>query len=86
MEYLVDYTSPFLAIQNIHELFHYWIIPWEPFTLEDVVKNIELIKKQHLKLIGISTHDSGNKTIEAFKKAFSNEYKDLRIGDWIAVK
>ena len=62
------------------------LLPWEKFTLKDVTQKIELIKKRHLNLIGISTHDSGDKTIEAFKKAFSNEYKDLRIGDWIAVK
>ena len=62
------------------------LLPWEPFTLDDVVQKIELIKVRDLKLIGISTHDSGDKTIEAFKKAFSNEYKDLRIGDWISVK
>jgi 7,8-dihydropterin-6-yl-methyl-4-(beta-D-ribofuranosyl)aminobenzene 5'-phosphate synthase len=62
------------------------LLPWETFTLDDVVQKIELIKGRDLKLIGISTHDSGNKTIEAFKEAFSNEYKDLRIGDWISVK
>jgi 7,8-dihydropterin-6-yl-methyl-4-(beta-D-ribofuranosyl)aminobenzene 5'-phosphate synthase len=61
-------------------------LPWEPFTLIDVNKKIELIKKRNLKLIGISTHDSSPKAIEAFKTAFPNEYKDLRTGEWIAVK
>jgi 7,8-dihydropterin-6-yl-methyl-4-(beta-D-ribofuranosyl)aminobenzene 5'-phosphate synthase len=62
------------------------LLPWEPFTLEGVNKKIELIKNRNLKLIGISTHDSSPKTIEAFKLAFSKEYKDLRVGEWITVK
>jgi len=61
-------------------------LPWEPFTLIDVNKKIELIKKRNLTLVGLSTHDSSGKTIEAFKTAFSNEYKDLRTGEWIIVK
>jgi 7,8-dihydropterin-6-yl-methyl-4-(beta-D-ribofuranosyl)aminobenzene 5'-phosphate synthase len=61
-------------------------LPWVPFTLNDVNKRIELIKKRKLKLVGLSTHDSSGKTIEAFKTAFSKEYKDLRTGDWIVVE
>jgi 7,8-dihydropterin-6-yl-methyl-4-(beta-D-ribofuranosyl)aminobenzene 5'-phosphate synthase len=61
-------------------------LPWVPFTLIDVNKKIELIKKRNVKLIGLSTHDSSPKTIEAFKLAFPKEYKDLRIGDWIVVE
>ncbi len=61
-------------------------LPWEPFTLEDVNKKIGLIKDRNLKLIGISTHDSSPETIEAFKTAFPQEYKDLRVGEWIVVK
>jgi len=61
-------------------------LPWEPLTVSDVNKKIELIKKQNVKLIGISTHDSSVKAIEAFKKAFSKEYEDLKTGAWIVVK
>ena len=39
--------------------------------LNDVNKKIELIKKRNIKLVGISTHDSSRKTIEAFKNSFS---------------
>ncbi|WP_321438518.1 MBL fold metallo-hydrolase [uncultured Bacteroides sp.] len=61
-------------------------LPWEPFTVSDVNKKIKLIKKRNVKLIGISTHDSSVKAIEAFKKAFSKEYEDLKTGAWIVVK
>jgi len=60
-------------------------LPWVPLTLSYVDKKIALIKKQNIKLIGISTHDSSNKTIQAFKKAFASDYKDLKIGEWIVV-
>ena len=69
-----------------HGSFITGFLPWEPFTLVDVNKKIELIKNRNLKLIGISTHDSSPKTIEAFKMAFSKEYMDLKTGEWIAVK
>ena len=62
------------------------LLPWEPFTLEGVNKKIGLIKNRNLKLIGISTHDSSPKTIEAFKVAFPKEYKDLRVGEWLVIK
>ena len=62
------------------------LLPWEPFTILDVNKKIELINNRNIKLIGISTHDSSPKTIEAFKTAFPGEYKDLRVGDWLVIK
>ncbi len=61
-------------------------LPWEPFTVDNVNKKIEFIKKRNLKLIGISTHDSSPIAVEAFKTAFSKEYKDLRTGEWIVVR
>jgi 7,8-dihydropterin-6-yl-methyl-4-(beta-D-ribofuranosyl)aminobenzene 5'-phosphate synthase len=62
------------------------LLPWEPFTILDVNKKIELIKDRNIKLIGISAHDSSPKTIEAFKTAFPEEYNDLRVGDWLVIK
>ncbi|HSD64293.1 MAG TPA: MBL fold metallo-hydrolase [Ignavibacteriaceae bacterium] len=61
-------------------------LPWEKFTLADVNKKIELIKKRNLKLIGVSTHDSSVGAIKAFRTAFSKEYKDLIPGEWILVE
>jgi hypothetical protein len=61
-------------------------LPWQPLTEADVIKNAVLIKQQNIKLIGISTHDSSPKAIDAFKKIFSNDYKDLKTGEWIVVK
>jgi 7,8-dihydropterin-6-yl-methyl-4-(beta-D-ribofuranosyl)aminobenzene 5'-phosphate synthase len=61
-------------------------LPWEKFTLVNVDQKIKMIKEQRLKLIGVSTHDSSDKAIRAFKTAFPTEYKDLMTGEWITIK
>lgn len=61
-------------------------LPWVPFTLNDVNKKIELLKKRNIKLVGLSIHDSSGKTIEAFKKAFSlivNSASLIMLSFWI---
>ena len=60
-------------------------LPWESFTIDDVYKKIDLLKELELELIGISTHDSSDKAIEAFKNSFPQKYKDLKTGEWIIV-
>jgi 7,8-dihydropterin-6-yl-methyl-4-(beta-D-ribofuranosyl)aminobenzene 5'-phosphate synthase len=62
------------------------LLPWEPFTMDDVNVKVGLIKSRNLKLIGISTHDSSPKAIEAFKAAFPAEYEDLKVGDWLVAE
>jgi 7,8-dihydropterin-6-yl-methyl-4-(beta-D-ribofuranosyl)aminobenzene 5'-phosphate synthase len=62
------------------------LLPWEPFTIDDVNRKVGLIKTRNVKLIGISTHDSSPNAIESFKIAFPTEYKDLRVGEWLVVK
>ncbi len=67
-------------------VFGYYIanhLPWEPFTLKDIEQRITSIKKYKPRLVGLSTHDSFVTTINAFKKAFPAEYKDLIPGEWI---
>ncbi len=61
-------------------------LPWEKFTLANVNQKIELLKKRDIKLIGVSTHDSSESGIKAFKAAFSDVYKDLIPGEWVVIK
>jgi 7,8-dihydropterin-6-yl-methyl-4-(beta-D-ribofuranosyl)aminobenzene 5'-phosphate synthase len=61
-------------------------LPWQPFTISDVNNKIELIKRSKPKLVGLSTHDSSPKAVEAFKSAFVTEYQDLKTGEWIVVE
>lgn len=61
-------------------------LPWERFTVDDVKKNIDLLKPYDIKLVGVSTHDSSPLAISTFKNAYPDSYRDLKTGEWISVK
>jgi len=59
--------------------------PWEPLKIEDVRNNINLLKKKNLGFVALSAHDSCDASIEEFRKAFGEKYRDIRIGETIVV-
>jgi 7,8-dihydropterin-6-yl-methyl-4-(beta-D-ribofuranosyl)aminobenzene 5'-phosphate synthase len=59
-------------------------LPWEDFTIKDVKKDIELIKNSKIKIVGLSAHDSCDKSISAFKDEFGDEYYDIQVGKKIS--
>lgn len=59
--------------------------PWEPLTIEDVRNNINLLKKINLSIVALSAHDSCDASIEEFRKAFGEKYRDIRVGETIVV-
>jgi len=59
--------------------------PWNPITMEEVQGNINLLKKRNPGVVGLSGHDSCDASIEAFRKAFPEIYKDIKIGEKIVV-
>jgi len=58
--------------------------PWEHVTVEEVSANIELLKG--LGLVALSPHDSSDLSMEAFRDAFPDAYRDLRVGEPIIVE
>lgn len=60
--------------------------PWEQVTAEELQANIDLVKKKELKLVGLSPHDSSPKSLEAFKSAFRDTYRDIKVGLPIVVQ
>lgn len=58
-------------------------LPWEPITLDDVQQDIDLLKKQNLKLIAVSPHDSCDASLDAFKDAFPQIFRPIRVGEKI---
>jgi 7,8-dihydropterin-6-yl-methyl-4-(beta-D-ribofuranosyl)aminobenzene 5'-phosphate synthase len=59
--------------------------PWKPITIEEVHKNIGLLKKVNPKVVGLSPHDSCDASIATFREAFQNEYKDIIVGERIVI-
>jgi len=60
-----------------------------PFTrglsVENIYSAINVMKKENLKVVSISPHDSSDRSIEKFKKAFRSVYVDLRVGKKIVL-
>lgn len=72
--------------RNIGWIYKYIVVdklPWERLTVDDIYTNINLLKSKDIKLVGISAHDSCDKTISYFKKAFGEMYKEIVVGETI---
>jgi len=60
-------------------------VPWRPVTIDEVQENIALLKKRNPKLVGLSAHDSCDASIAAFRDAFSDDYKEVKVGQKIII-
>jgi 7,8-dihydropterin-6-yl-methyl-4-(beta-D-ribofuranosyl)aminobenzene 5'-phosphate synthase len=58
---------------------------WEHITVEELNTSIELLNGLNLGLVALSPHDSSVVSIEAFRDAFPDAYRDLRVGEPIIV-
>jgi 7,8-dihydropterin-6-yl-methyl-4-(beta-D-ribofuranosyl)aminobenzene 5'-phosphate synthase len=59
--------------------------PWRPVTMEEVQQNIALLKSKHPRLVALSAHDSCDASLAAFRDAFGTAYRDIRVGEPIAI-
>jgi 7,8-dihydropterin-6-yl-methyl-4-(beta-D-ribofuranosyl)aminobenzene 5'-phosphate synthase len=59
--------------------------PWSFITMEDVNKNIEILKKVKPGIVALSPHDSCDASIDAFRKAFPSAFKDIRVGKKLVI-
>ncbi|MCG8697716.1 MAG: MBL fold metallo-hydrolase [Bacteroidales bacterium] len=69
--------------RNISWIYKYFVVdklPWQRLTEDDIYYNINLLKSKGVKLVGISGHDSCDKSIGLFKKEFGKKYIDLVVG------
>jgi 7,8-dihydropterin-6-yl-methyl-4-(beta-D-ribofuranosyl)aminobenzene 5'-phosphate synthase len=74
--------------RNIGWIYKYVVVdklPWERLTVEDVNDNIALLMAKDVQLAGLSGHDSCDKSIAAFKKAFGDNYVDIKVGQKIII-
>lgn len=60
-------------------------VPWEPITMEEVQNKIEFLKKRNPGVVGLSSHDSCDGSVEAFRSSFPGIYKYIRVGEKIVI-
>ena len=60
-------------------------VPWQPITIEEVQNNIDLIKKHNPGVVGLSPHDSCDASLAAFRQAFPEIYKEIKVGERMVI-
>ena len=74
--------------RNINWIYKYFVVgklPWERLTVEDVEKNCLLLKAKNIKLVGLSGHDSCDKSISIFRQEFPGSYVNIIVGEKISL-
>jgi len=59
--------------------------PWQAIGEADVDNTIAVIKKISPALVSLSPHDSSDWSLERFKAAFGDRYKDVKVGTPIQI-
>jgi 7,8-dihydropterin-6-yl-methyl-4-(beta-D-ribofuranosyl)aminobenzene 5'-phosphate synthase len=59
--------------------------PWRPITMDEVNENITLLKSKHPGVVALSAHDSCDASLAAFRNAFGEAYRDIRVGEPIVI-
>jgi metal-dependent hydrolase (beta-lactamase superfamily II) len=73
--------------RNITWIYKYIVVgklPWERLTVEDIKMNCALLKARSVKLVGLSAHDSSDKSISVFRQEFPGAFVDIRVGERIS--
>lgn len=86
---LGGFHYPVEESRNISWIYKYFVVdklPWERLTTEDISYNIDLLKNTGVKVVGISGHDSCDKSIGMFKEEFGDNFIDIVVGEKVAFK
>lgn len=54
--------------------------PWDPINRQDVTAGIAYLQRRRPQLVALSSHDSCDWSLGAFRQAFGEAYRDLRVG------
>lgn len=60
-------------------------VPWQPITHEELHTNIQLLQRYAPQVVGLSPHDSCKVSIEAFRQAFGDAFRDIIVGETISI-
>jgi metal-dependent hydrolase (beta-lactamase superfamily II) len=59
--------------------------PFSPLTAEEISEDIAQLRDLNLGLVGLSGHDSDDEVIDQFRSTFGSAYREVRVGEPIAV-
>ena len=58
---------------------------FNPLGMEEVQRQIEMLKQRNLGLIAVSAHDSSNEVIEMVRAQFGDAHRYIRVGEEIVI-
>lgn len=59
---------------------------FNPVSMKDVERDIALLKKRKLGIIGVSSHDSSDEVIELIRQEFGAAHRYVRVGEEIVIR
>ncbi len=59
--------------------------PWNGLSEKDVDQAIDAIRKENVRVISLSPHDSSDWCLERFRKAFQKGYVEPKVGKEIVL-
>jgi metal-dependent hydrolase (beta-lactamase superfamily II) len=59
---------------------------FDPISMEEVEREIALLKKRGLGLIAVSAHDSSDEVIDLVRREFGEAHRHLRVGEEIVIR
>jgi 7,8-dihydropterin-6-yl-methyl-4-(beta-D-ribofuranosyl)aminobenzene 5'-phosphate synthase len=78
---------PVVACRNIdvHRYVATGKLPGEFLSIEEVQGNIDYLRERDIRIVGLSPHDSCDASIEAFRRSFPEAYREIVVGQTIAI-
>jgi 7,8-dihydropterin-6-yl-methyl-4-(beta-D-ribofuranosyl)aminobenzene 5'-phosphate synthase len=58
---------------------------FDPLTMEEIDRQIALLKQRNLGIVGVSGHDSSDEVIEKFRREFGTAHRYIRVGEEILI-
>lgn len=70
---------------NLQRIFASGNGPLDMINQPTIDNEIEMLKRLQPKVVALGGHDSSDEVIEQFRKAFTDQYQYVRVGQWINV-
>jgi 7,8-dihydropterin-6-yl-methyl-4-(beta-D-ribofuranosyl)aminobenzene 5'-phosphate synthase len=59
--------------------------PWDRVTKEEVEENISFLQRRNPRIVALSPHDSCDWSLDAFRGAFGETYREILVGEEIEI-